>query len=121
MRTPTIPKELYDRNHDRDGNARNGTEYRHTGKTGHGKPEFPALDPVDPAQIRYLDQADCRCNNNGGKGGMWQIPQQLRSKNQQKRDGKRADDSGELGPSTCRLSHWRSRRTAADREALKER
>ena len=49
MRTPAIPKELNHCNHDRDGDARNGTEHGHTCEAGHRKPELPALDTIDAA------------------------------------------------------------------------
>ena len=45
-------------NANRERDARNGAEYRDAGETGHGKPELPALNAIDAAQVGHFDQAD---------------------------------------------------------------
>ena len=58
MRTPPVPQELDDGNDNRQCDARNGAEYRHAGEAGDGKPELPALNAIDAAQVGHFDQAD---------------------------------------------------------------
>jgi len=51
MRPPAIPQELNHGNHDCERNARNGAEHGHTHEASHRKPELPALDVIDAAQV----------------------------------------------------------------------
>ena len=49
VRTPAIPQEFDDGNHDGEADARNRAQNRHAGEAADGQPEFPPLDAIDAA------------------------------------------------------------------------
>ena len=55
VRTPAVPEELDHGDHDRQRDARNGAEHRHSGEADDRQPELPALDAVDAAQVGDLE------------------------------------------------------------------
>ena len=63
MRTPTVPEEFDDGDHDRQPDARDSTENGHPHETDNGQPELPTLDAIDADKVGDLDQADSRGDN----------------------------------------------------------
>jgi hypothetical protein len=76
---------------------------------GHPTRVCPALDTIDATQIGQFEQADGRSDNHSCQDSVRQILEQLRSEDQQKCDGNRTHDSGQLCLGTRRFSHWCAR------------
>ena len=51
MRPPAIPEKLDYGDHDRETDARNGAEHGDADEARHRKPELPALDAIDAAEV----------------------------------------------------------------------
>ena len=89
MWTPAVPQELNDRNHDGEANARDCAKDGDARETDDREPELPALNPIESAQTRQLDQADRRGDDDARQRRIGKMLQG-RGPHQEEGDGKRA-------------------------------
>ena len=120
VRTPGIPQEFDDGNHNGQSDTWNRTQRSDPDCADDRQPEFPALDAIDSPQVGDLDQADGRCDHDRSQCAGRQILQQIRRNHQEQGYSQRADDSGHLGSGAGGLGHRGTRRTAANWKSLKE-
>ena len=120
MWTPAVPQELDDRNHDGKANATDCAKNGDARETDDRKPELLALNPIESAQTRHLDQADRRGDDDACQRRIGKMLQEARSGDQEEGDGKRAHNPGQLRPRSRRFRHRSARRTAADGKSLEK-
>jgi hypothetical protein len=104
---PAVPEELDDRDDDRNADAWNHAEDGNPDEACDGQPELPLLDAEDAAQVCEFEQADGGGDHDCSERARGQILQQVGCEHQKKRNGDRANDSGEL---CLRAGRFRDRR-----------
>ncbi|MDT4845200.1 hypothetical protein FQZ97_791820 [compost metagenome] len=117
---PAVPEEFDHGDDHRQADAGDRAEHGNADEAGDGEPELPALDAVDTRQVLELEEADGGGDHHGGQGAVGQVLQQVGGQEQQQRHPDGAEHAGQLRLGTGRFRHRRTRRTAADGEALEK-